>query len=138
MATGREVNAAREELARINRELGFPRRDGGSGDPKANETSVADPPAANSNHSSPGGEPAEGSTPKDPGPPRFLGVDLDNKLAGLTGGAIIPISDSAAKGIVDLLLVELRANMDRTLASVAATHANVNQLEIPFGEPDPS
>ncbi len=141
--TKAELEAARRELEAVNRQHGFRRGEptadqGGSDGPKANEPSAVQPPAANSTQAGSGGETA-GTTPADPGPPRFIGVDIEHKLAGLSGGAIIPVSENAISKIVVLLLKELRTHMAANLAAVAATHAqsgDPSQLEIPFGKPD--
>jgi hypothetical protein len=129
--TKAELDKARAELRRVN-EQHFGRAPQDSPKEAAGTAGVVEVPTPVGNSQDVLGK----TVPPDPGPPRFLGVDLDNKLAGLAGGAIIAISEVAQRGIVDLLLVELRANMDRTLETVAATHAKSAQLEIPFEEPD--
>lgn len=130
-----ELDEAREELARVNEQLGYrhnlptPQIDGGP-EHGPGQTTEALPPAAP--------EPQV-----DPGPPRFLGVDVEHGVAGLAGGAFIPISPSATSAIVDVLLGELREHLDRTLALVRATHASKANpaqvaIEFPDGPRDPS
>lgn len=139
-ATRDELDAARRELDEANRMHGFRRSEsstalsGGSESPRANESNVAQPPATNSTQAGPGGETA-GTTPADPGPPRFLGVDLENRVAGVSGGAVFSISEKSYGKIVALLIGDLRANMAKSLAAVADTHKHkvaASQLEIPF------
>lgn len=143
LATREELEAARRELDAVNQQHGFRRSEptadrGGSDGPKANEPSAIEPPSANSTQAGSGGETA-GTTPADPGPPRFMAVDIEHRLAQLSGGAIISIGEDAAKKLVAILIKELRASMAASLAAVAATHnhvAKLDQLEIPFGKPD--
>ena len=133
--TKADIEAARAELAELNEQLGFRRN-------KAPEpTPIAEPMGAPENDagdSAPAGPPAT-----DPGPPRFIGIDLDQRLAGLAGGAAIPISENAVGAIVDVLLGELREHLDRTLALVRATHVRKSDpaqvdIEFPDGPRDPA
>jgi hypothetical protein len=64
-----------------------------------------------------------------------MAVDIEHRLAQLSGGAIIAISDNAGKKIAAILIKELRASMAASLAAVTSTH-KLDQLEIPFGKPD--
>lgn len=138
--TATERLAAQEELSRLNAELGYPRRDpqdsprGEIGGPTDGENHA--PPPADSPQGGSGGDPP-GSTPKDPGPPRFLVLDIENKLAQLAGGAIIPVDGEDVRACVHALLHSLRLHMAASYGAVATSHKveSSEQLEIPFGEP---
>jgi len=121
--SGTELAAMRAELDQVNKQSGY----------KRHEREPGGPPAAN---------PAEASSPAqptpevaDPGPPRFLGVDLQNSIAVMSGNAGIPVRPEAHSEIVAILLGELRAHMSRTLAIVSENHGRTTdpaQLEIEF------
>jgi hypothetical protein len=99
------------------------------GDPKEIGASSEKPTADNSPEGE-GGGPNPGTTPEDPGPPRFLGLDIEHKLVGLSGGAIIPVSDYAIAACVDILLGELKLHLTRSLGAVADTHGRSVQLDL--------
>ena len=116
--TKAELDRARAELARVNEAHGFKRNERGTG-PKEIGTN-SDTPADNSSQGE-GGGPTP-ATPADPGPPRFIGIDIEHKLAGLSGGGVIPLNDAAIGACVDILLGELKLHLARTLGAVADTH----------------
>ena len=119
--TGPELAAMRAELDQVNEKSGFKRHDRDGGPAVAGPAEAPSPAEAKP-------EPVA-----DPGPPRFLGVDLERKLVGLSGGGVIAIDDATSKQIVDLLLVQLQLHLTRALGEVARTHgADPAQLEIPF------
>lgn len=131
-ASRAELDEARAELARVNEQHGFRHaRDGGRpGSPaesaRGGETAETEGVPANS------GPP---TAPVDPGPPRFIGVDLEHSLAGLSGGGWIPISETGHGEIVGILLVALREHMQKSLETIAASHKQVvdpAQLAIEF------
>jgi hypothetical protein len=132
-----ELDAARKELDEANERLGYRRNPQSAPAPQPGGSENGREETATSPEAAP--EPPTA----DPGPPRFIGVDLDHRAAGLSGGAFIPISEGAISAIVDVLLGELRINLDRTLALVRATHippvdpAQV-EIELPDGPRDPA
>jgi hypothetical protein len=137
MSKAQEIVAAREELSRLNQELGF-RQDG--------PVLLAGSPVSGGLENGSGTSqtaavpPAQPEPQTDPGPPRFIFVNFDQNVAGLSGGAFIPVTPESSGAIVDILLRELRAHLDRTLSLVAATHTrkpDPAQIEIPFDAPTP-
>jgi len=122
--SGPELAAARAELDRVNQQHGFKRHEREDGGSVPLAPAEAPSPAE-----------AKPEAPADPGPPRFVGIDLQNSMAIMSGNAGIPISAEAAAGIVDILLGELRAHMSRTLGLVSSTHGrqpDPAQIEIEF------
>ena len=131
-ASRAELDEARAELARVNEQHGFRHaRDGGRPDSPAPSTGGGDVAEAE-------GVPANSgppTAPVDPGPPRFIGVDLEHSLAGLSGGGWIPISPGGTEQIVAILLVALREHMQKSLGTIAASHKQAMdpaQLAIEF------
>lgn len=131
MGAREDIVKSKEELNRLNRELGFKRRDDGGTAPP-NEGNHSNPP----NEAPSGGSGGEQPGPADAGPPRFIGVNFDQRVAGLSGGSAIVVSDEAVSKIVDILLSELRSALDASHMAVARTHGRIDaQLPIPFEEP---
>jgi hypothetical protein len=126
--TKAELDKARAELRRVNEQhFGRAPQDKGPGQPAPEEPA----PAGNSQAV------GEDRSVPDPGPARFIGIDLDRKLVGLSGGGVIPIDDTAYGKIVDILLGQLQISLTRSLRTVAESHKHagaLEQLEIPFEE----
>jgi hypothetical protein len=132
-----DLDAARAELARVNDELGFRRSPQVAPAPQPRGSENGREEIATSPEVAP--EPPT----VDPGPPRFIGVDLEHSLIGLAGGAIIPLAPAASGQIVDILLGELQQHLSRTLGAVAESHKrpvdpNQMKIEFPDGPRDPA
>lgn len=130
-----------EEVARINREGGFPRDSPAPTDPEGYS-----PPALTPKEDGPGVStskpvtPSAGmettagagqgndmgvgpaSQPPDPGPPRFSGIDLDAKLAIVTKSSAVLLTDDECQAIVQICLTALNRHFVESMITVGKSH----------------
>ena len=121
-----DVLRAQDELAELNRRHGFKRNEGGSPSPPAPDVDGHDEPAAS---------PARDTPAEDPGPPRFLAVSLEQKVAQLSGGGLVPLDDTETHAIANILLTALKRSMAVAFSRVAESHGAAGQTELFVDQP---
>lgn len=128
---GPEYRRAQEELEELNRRLGYERRVKDAPRQEVTDGGPDIPDEGSRNGAQPAQQPVPAEQGKDPGPPRFIGIDLENGLVGISGGAVIPLLDSARDEVITACLVSLRASLSTSYKTLAKNSGkDPNQLDL--------
>lgn len=149
-----DLTRATREIQEIRRQQGFPVSEipedssgwaapaakPGEEEPGQPPQSMSDQPMRTTQGAAASGETQDtGPTERvDPGPPRFVAIDLDRSLAGMAGGGAVELSPDEVRVMANLCLAALQRRLAEDFRKVAEHHGIqiVGETKTP-AEPEP-